>query len=111
MGRNERDKSDLLKQLKELRRKLMKHLIMKSTERESQWRMPRGSAWASRLICVPAAMLFFILSAPAQTDAILPLLGGRGGGQFVARCPQGQYLTGVELRTGNDVEAIRIICV
>jgi hypothetical protein len=81
----------------------MKHPIMKC----ARWRLQ----WRSCLICVPAAMLFFVLSAQAQTDAILPPLGGSGGGQFIARCPQGQLLTGFELRTGDDVDAIRPLCI
>ncbi len=83
----------------------MKHPTIKCTRRLSQWR--------SRMICVPAAMLFFVLSAQAQTDVILPPIGGGGGGQFVAsgRCPQGQLLTGFELRAGDWVDAIRPICV
>ncbi len=46
-----------------------------------------------------------------RDDAALPLIGGPGGGQFTARCPQGQLLAGVELRTGDDVDAIRPLCV
>jgi hypothetical protein len=56
-------------------------------------------------------MLFLVLSAQAQTDAKLEPIGGPGGGQFVARCPQGQFLTGVDLRYGDDVDSIKIICV
>jgi hypothetical protein len=81
----------------------MRHPSMKYT----RWRLQLRS----RLIWLPAAMLFFVLSAHAQTDVMLPPLGGPGGGQFVARCPQGQLLTGVELRTGDDVDAIKPICV
>src|SRR5260370_9769763 len=81
----------------------MKHATTKS----ARWHLQ----WQSRLICVPAAMLFFILSAHAQTDAPLPLTGGSGGDDFHGRCPQGQFLTGFELRTGDDVDAIRPICV
>src|SRR5260370_6422379 len=44
-------------------------------------------------------------------DATLPPIGGGGGGQFMARCPQGQLLAGFELRTGDDVDAIRPLCV
>jgi hypothetical protein len=95
-------KLDLLR-IKKLRGKLMKHLTMKYTRRQSEWR--------GRLIYVPAAMLFFVLSAQAQTDAILPPIGGSGGGQFVARCQQGQFLTGFDLRTGAVVDAIRPLCV
>src|SRR5438552_13156946 len=81
----------------------MKPTTMKRARR--QWQ------WPSHLICVAAAMLFFVLSAQAQTDVILPPIGGPGGGQFVARCPQGQLLTGFELRTGDDVDAIHPLCV
>jgi hypothetical protein len=80
----------------------MKQQMMKCT---------RWLQWQSRLIPVPLAMLLFVLSAQAQTDAILPPLGGSGGGQFVTRCPQDQLLTGFELRTGDDVDAIRPLCV
>jgi len=55
-------------------------------------------------------MLFFFPAAQAQTDALLPPIGGGGGGQFVARCPSGQLLGGVELRAGEDVDAIRPLC-
>jgi hypothetical protein len=55
-------------------------------------------------------MLFIALSAQAQTS-ILPPIGGRGGGQFIARCPGNELLTGFELRAGDDVDAIRPLCV
>ena len=63
------------------------------------------------LIGLPAAILFFARAAQAQTDAILPPIGGRDGGQFVARCPQGQLLKGFQLLAGDDIESIRPICV
>ncbi len=81
----------------------MDHRIMKCARCYLQWQV--------RFVCLTAAMLFFVLSAHAQTDVMLPPLGGDGGSQFVARCPQGQFLTGFELRTGADVDAIRPICV
>jgi hypothetical protein len=81
----------------------MNHPIMKCAPGHLQWQV--------RLICLMAAMLFFVLSAHAQTDARLPPLGGNGGSQFVARCPQGQLLTGFELRVGDTVDSIRPICV
>src|SRR3989442_8022716 len=68
----------------------------------------RGMQWLSRMICVAAAMLFFVLSAQAQP---LPPIGGGGGENFSAKCPQGQFLTGLELRTGDDVDSIRVMCV
>jgi len=63
------------------------------------------------LIGMPLSTLCFVSSAFAQTDQTLPAMGGGGGGQFVARCQQGEILAGLELRTGNDVDAIRPICV
>jgi hypothetical protein len=71
-----------------------------------QWLQSR-----SRLILLPAALLCFVLSAQAQTDAILPPMGGGGGSQFVARCPQGQFLTGFKLRTGDEIDGIQPLCV
>src|SRR5882762_6613078 len=79
----------------------LKHPTMKCRGWQMQWR--------SRLICMPAAMLFFVLSAQAQ-DRLIPPAGGPGGGEFVARCPPGQLLGGVELRAGDDVDAIRPLC-
>jgi hypothetical protein len=81
----------------------MKHPIMKCARWYLQWQV--------RLVCLTAAILFFVLSAHAQTDATLPPVGGPGGNAFVARCPQGRFLTGFELRTGDTVDAIRPICV
>jgi hypothetical protein len=46
----------------------------------------------------------------AQPDQILPPVGGPGGGQFFARCAYPYILTGFELRTGDDVDAIRPMC-
>jgi hypothetical protein len=48
---------------------------------------------------------------PEAADATLLPIGGGGGGPFTARCPQGQLLAGFELRTGDDVDAIRPLCV
>lgn len=46
-----------------------------------------------------------------RAEAYLPLIGGNGGGQFKAPCPQDQNLTGFELRVADDVDAIRPVCV
>lgn len=61
----------------------------------------------SALACV---LLFMVVGTTYAQTAILPALGGSGGGQFIARCQQDQLLTGFELRTGDDVDAIRPIC-
>jgi hypothetical protein len=50
------------------------------------------------------------LAASAQTDAVLPPIGGQGGSQFIARCSQGQHLAGYELLVGDDIDAIRPLC-
>jgi hypothetical protein len=64
-----------------------------------------------KLIVTASAILFFAHAAHAQTDVKLDLIGGRGGGNFDARCPQGQLLTVFELRTGDNVDAIKPLCV
>lgn len=75
-------------------------------------------------ICASAAALFFLPPAPAAAadvtkaaeamgaqELALPPLGGGGGGYFTARCPGNQYLAGVRLRVGDDVDAIQPLCV
>ena len=47
----------------------------------------------------------------AQADSYLPPLGGYGGGQYITPCPAGQNLGGFQLRTGDDVDAMRPACV
>lgn len=71
----------------------------------------RRVRWDSRLIGALAAMFLLAVSASAQTDAVLPPIGGHGGSQFVARCPQGRHLAGFELLVGDDIDAIRPLCV
>lgn len=46
-----------------------------------------------------------------HAEAYLPVIGGGGGAQFMQPCPSGQNLTGFELRVGDDVDAIRPLCV
>lgn len=67
-------------------------------------------AW---LICLWAFLAsgFPTPAAFAQADAILPEIGGGGGGQFTGRCPQGEVLTGFDLRAGDDIDAIAPICI
>jgi hypothetical protein len=58
-------------------------------------------------------LLLTLLTGPAlaQTDQIMPAMGGPGGGQFFARCSPGEMLNGVDLRVGDDVDAIRPVCI
>lgn len=69
-------------------------------------RLQRKCRWFG----MPAAMLFLALSAQAQ-DRMLAPIGGPGGSEFVARCPAGQILGGLEMRTGDDIDAIRPLCI
>ncbi len=64
------------------------------------------TSWVASL-----AMLAFAGNAFAQADQILYPVGGPGGGEFYARCAEGELLNGFELRVGDDVDAIRAICV
>ena len=75
----------------------------------------RFTSTPARLFQRRCAMLVLaVLLSPAKNalaDAYLPPIGGSGGGQFKAPCPAGQNLAGFELRTGDDVDAIRPVCV
>jgi hypothetical protein len=64
----------------------------------------------SRALALVLLALFYSGSAFAQVDQVMPRIGGFGGSQFTARCAQGDYLNGFELRTGNDVDGLRAIC-
>ena len=89
----------------------------RTMERPQRWLWRRSSA-----ICAVATVLFFLPPGQAAADVTkaaealvgyespLPPLGGDGGGQFTARCPQNQYLAGVRLRVGDDVDAILPLC-
>jgi len=63
-----------------------------------------------------SVMLFGVLAGAngqVSGDAVsyLPPIGGNGGGQFKAPCGPTENLTGFELRVGDDVDAIRPVCV
>jgi len=81
----------------------MKNRNMKCTRQQSPLLI--------RLICSMTGMLFLVLSAHAQSSVILPPIGGDGGAQFIAQCPRGQLLAGLELHAGDVVDAIRPLCV
>ncbi len=74
----------------------------------SLWPADRNSQCRRALI---AALLAAAMSSPAWADNLLDPLGGNGGDQFSARCSNDQLLTGFELRAGDDVGAIRPLCV
>jgi len=61
-----------------------------------------------------AALMWGALAAYAnlaQAETYLQRLGGPGGGEFIDLCAANTNLAGVELRTADDVDAIRPICV
>lgn len=59
-----------------------------------------------------AAVMLALLLAPtvARAETYTRLAGGRGGGPFTARCDPYRILAGVEIKTGDDVDAIRPLC-
>jgi hypothetical protein len=65
----------------------------------------------------PAFLLLFAAGAlagitqTASAQSYLPPIGGTGGAQYDEPCPAGQNLTGFELRAGDDIDAIRPLCV
>lgn len=62
------------------------------------------------------AALFFTAAAavtapsPAAADSRVGSIGGRGGIEFSARCEEGEILTGLFYRAGNEFDAIAPIC-
>lgn len=71
-------------------------------------------AFISKLTSAAAVLapsMIIALPTHAQADAILTPIGGRGGSHFIGRCPDRKYLTGFDLRVGDDVDAIRPLCV
>lgn len=62
-------------------------------------------------ILAGAALVALSAIVPAHADSWLPQIGGKGGAQYGERCPQGQILNGFELRAGDDIDAIRAVCV
>jgi hypothetical protein len=71
--------------------------------------------WQINFILMPTVMLFLVLTAQAQnrdmqTRTPPAVVGGPGGSEFEARCPDGKLLGGFELRAGDDIDAIRPLC-
>lgn len=73
-------------------------------------RKSRTSTQSRRLVLV-ACLAGGCLLGTVNAQEFLPVLGGPGGGQFKAPCNAGEMLAGFELRTGDDVDAIRPVCV
>ncbi len=70
--------------------------------------MRRDVIRASFIVAMLVAM---VLPGGARADDVLPALGGAGGGKFEAHCPPGQLLAGIDLHAGDDVDAVRPLCV
>lgn len=80
----------------------MQLLVKKHCHRYFQ---ARTSTW------MLVAMMLCAACVQAQGDAVLTPMGGNGGNRFFARCAPGELLTGFDLRAGDDIDAIRPICV
>ena len=72
---------------------------------------PATGGWRCRHVTLAVAMSVAALSGQAWADEYLQPIGGGGGGQFQARCRGSELLAGFELRAGDDVDAIRPLCV
>jgi len=75
-----------------------------------QFNVKTRGAGARRLLAWVGLVSLAALTDEAAAQTYLPRLGGPGGGQFTDLCPAGMNLTGVELRAGDDVDAIRSVC-
>ena len=71
----------------------------------------RALQWIAIGAAVMAGAGLSTTGLAAKTDAVLPPIGGGGGGQFVARCSPGKYLAGFEAWVADDVDAIRPLCI
>jgi hypothetical protein len=72
---------------------------------------PRVRRVASlRHVALLAAWLIAMLSSSAFADQYVDMVGGPGGGRFEEHCPGQEILVGLELRTGDDVDAVRPLC-
>ena len=62
--------------------------------------------------CISWILLILLMGVAGKAGAqnYLRKLGGLGGGSFNEPCPAGQNLTGFDVRTGDDVDAIRPVC-
>lgn len=66
--------------------------------------------WRIHLLCIAVSLLAVPL-AHAQNEELVEPMGGDGGTPFLARCPQGELLTSMDLWAGADIDAIRPVCV
>ncbi len=89
---------------------------MRSPDSSKVDRSPRVSGGTTsvcrRALGALTAAAFVLLTAPSRASIYLPAIGAPNfiGPQFTAPCPDDQRLVGVELRVGQDVDAIRPLC-
>jgi hypothetical protein len=62
-----------------------------------------------RIVLLVMALLAGV-GGKARAETYLLPLGGDGGGQYISPCPPGQNLTGLQMRVGDDIDAIRPAC-
>lgn len=61
-------------------------------------------------VALLAASLVATFSSSAFADQYVDMVGGPGGGKFEEHCAGQDILVGLELRTGDDVDAVRPLC-
>jgi hypothetical protein len=71
----------------------------------------RGISMRSLATMVAVLLVMFGLgAAPANAEQVLPTMGGPGGGETNDRCNAGTYLIGVQIKSGDWVDQISLIC-
>lgn len=87
----------------------MKESQAKSQGPQMQWLT--GLLFTATMCLTLSAQAQIAAQMGERADLLLPPIGGPGGSEFVARCPAGQILGGLEMRTGDDIDAIRPLCI
>ena len=62
-------------------------------------------------LLLPLSLVVGLVPNALQADAYLAAIGGDGGSQYKLLCAENQNLAGFELRTADDVDGLRPICV
>ena len=108
---------------KELSMQKCNHHVSAQLDHGSQVMPYMASSDRGHLLFVFVLILLSSLAPPAhgqlagsvipggvELRSYMPLIGGPGGSEFTAPCWKGEYLTGVALRAGDDVDAIAPVC-
>ena len=72
----------------------------------------RAGSMIDRLsgVCSPTGATLPITPIPAKDHPMTPIVGGYGGSEFTNACTPGQLMVGLEVRSGDKIDAIRPVC-